>query len=86
MTGFVKYKIQSLKKFLNVQVWEALRYCRGKSTMCGCCWSRHGGPKASKMKKILLPGKTHVSRQIFIVIKTVLELFYDPTRNLWRNM
>lgn len=39
-------------------------------------------PKASKMKKILLPGKTHVSRQIFIVIKMVLELFYDPTRNL----
>lgn len=37
------------------------------------------GAQSKQNEKILLPGKTHVSRQIFNVIKMVLELFYDPT-------
>lgn len=59
----------------------------GEKALCvAAVGAATGAPKQAKWKKLLLPGKTHVSRQIFIVIKMVLELFYDPTRNLWRNM
>lgn len=55
-------KIQKLKRFLKVEEWEPLRYCRGKSITCGS-WGPPVGPQKQAKWKMLLPAGGKCSTQ-----------------------